>query len=151
MTRGNKKKVSELRHLPPTRRLKYPHMFPLDIETWERFLDKYETLYDTFVYDCRVGKKTKVYPHWKECYKRNAQELSQLRIDVLGFKEDTIDIIEVKPRFSSSAIGQILCYTECFIRDFNPEQSVRSVVVAAEVDPNLQPLLERFKIVFIKV
>lgn len=126
-------------------------MFPLDIEVWDRFLDEYSALYETFVYDCRVGKKTWVFPHWNSEYKKNARELSQLRIDVVGFRDSTIDIIEVKPRFSSSAIGQVLAYREAFSKDFKPDKPVRAVVVAGEIDPNLQPLIERLKVVYLKV
>ncbi len=148
---ANKKKLSTLRHLPPTKRHKYPHMFPLDIEVWERFLDKYDSLYNTFVYDARVGKKTWVFPHWKKEYKKDARVLSQLRIDVLGFRENTIDVIEVKPRFSSSTIGQLLTYHELFKKDFETKRPVRAVVVAGDIDPNLQPMLEKFKIAYIQV
>lgn len=148
---ANKKKITDLRHLSTFKKHKYPHMFPLDTEVWERFLDKYAKLYNTFVYDCRVGKKTWVFPHWKKEYKRDAHMLSQLRIDVVGFRDTTIDIIEVKPRFSSSAIGQVTTYCECFIEDFEIKRPVRPVVVAGSIDPNLQPILEKFKIAYIQV
>jgi len=126
-------------------------MFPLDIGVWERFLDIYANLYNTFVYDARVGKKTWIPKHWNADYKKDARELSQLRIDVCGFRDSTIDIIEVKPRFSSSAIGQVLTYSHLFIEDFAPKKPVRAVVVAGQIDPNLQPLLEKYKITYIQV
>ncbi len=145
------KDLAKLRHLPPTHRFKYPHMYPLDVEVWERFLDKYRKLYDSFVYDCKVGKKTKIFPHWEPNYKRNAEELSQLRIDVLGFRDNTVDVIEVKPRFTSSAIGQVLTYCHCLKKDYQVKKPIRPVVVAGEIDPNLQSLLEDFKIVYLQV
>lgn len=151
LTKEYNKKINALRHLPPERRHKYPHMFPRDIESWERFLDKYASLYKTFVYDARVGRKTWVPKHWGTKYKEGAKNLSQLRIDVLGFREKTIDVIEVKPRFSMAAIGQVLTYVEHFKKDFKPRMAVRPVVVAGDIDPNLQPLIERFKIAYIQV
>ena len=130
---------------------KYPHMFPLDVEVWERFLTVYGSLYNEFFYDVRVGKKTWVFPHWKEEYKKDARELSQLRIDVVGIRDKTIDILEVKPRFSSSAIGQVLTYRDCYIKDFKPKLPVRAVIVAGEIDPNIQPLIEKLKVIYLKV
>lgn len=126
-------------------------MFPLDHEVWNRFLDKYGSLYSTFVYDARVGKKTWVHPSWEEKYKQDAQVLSQLRIDAIGFRDKIIDIIEVKPRFSAAAIGQVLVYKDRFIKDFKPKKPVRALVVAGSVNPNLQPLLEKLKVVYLQV
>ena len=126
-------------------------MFPKDIEVWERFLDKYWKLYNEFAYDVRVGKKTWVNPRWKEEYKRDARILSKLRIDVVGYTDSTIDVIEVKPRFNSAAIGQALTYKKAFIKDFPPDKPVRAVVVAGEIDPNVLPLLKDLGIVYFKV
>lgn len=125
-------------------------MFPKDVEVWERFLDKYGDLYNEFAYDVRVGKKTWVHPRWEEAYKRDAQILSKLRIDVVGHRERVIDIIEVKPRFNSAAIGQVLTYKDAFIKDFAPSKPVRAVVVAKEIDPNILPLIKDLNVVYIQ-
>jgi len=144
-------KIEDLRTFPPEKRLKYPHLFPRDVATWERFIEKYGSLYNSFAYDVRVGKPTWVFPHWRRSYKKDARILSKLRIDVVGFTDKVIDIIEVKPRATSSAIGQVLTYKEQFIEDFKPKLPVRAVIVAGAVDPNIIPLTEKLKVVYIKV
>lgn len=125
-------------------------MFPRDIDVWERFLERYSSLYKEFAYDVRVGVKTWVFPRWKEEYKRDARILSRLRIDVVGFRPNGIDIIEVKPRFVSSAIGQVLTYKEAFIKEFRPTSAVRAVVVAKEIDPNIISLTKKYAIIYIE-
>ncbi len=140
-----------VRLFAPDYRGKFPHMFPRDIEVWVRFLDMFGPLYNMFAYDVRVGQKTWVFPRWETEYKKDAQILSQLRIDAVGFKDAVIDIIEVKPRFNSSAMGQILSYHNAFLNDIPADRPVRSVVVAPEIDPNITKLAKSLGIAYIKV
>lgn len=125
-------------------------MFPRDVLVWERFLGTFGSLYNEFAYDVRVGEKTWVNPRWEENYKKDAQILSQLRIDAVGFKDSVVEIIEVKPRFNSSAIGQVLSYKKAFIKDFKVVLPVRAVVVAAEIDPNIIQLTKELSVAYIK-
>lgn len=125
-------------------------MFPRDIEVWERFIEKYGSLYNEFTYDVRVGKKTWVHPAWKPEYKYGARILSKLRIDVVGTRDSTIDIIEVKPRFDPSAIGQVLTYKNAYINDFPPSKAVRAVVVAEKASPNVLSVASQLNVTYLQ-
>jgi len=126
-------------------------MFPLDIEVWERFLDRHGDSYIGFAYDVKVGEKCKVHKHWGENYKRDAEVLSKLRIDVVGVKDEALDIIEVKPTAKASAIGQMLTYHHCFLHDFDTSKEVRTMIVAEHFDPNIIPILGANNIAYVKV
>lgn len=139
------------RHFSPSKHAKYPHMFPLDIAVWERFLDQYGEQYNSFQYDVRCGKPCKTFPHWKENYKHCAEVLSKLRIDVVGHSDDFIDVIEVKPRLNQAALGQVLTYVDLYKKDYMPMLPVRGVIVAGEENINIDPIAENLGILIIIV
>ena len=141
----------DTRFFPPEYRGKYPHMFPLDIAIWERFLDTYGNLYKGFYYDVLCGKEVEMLPNWEESYRKDAYILSKLRIDAIGEREGTLDLIEVKPRGNSASIGQLLTYKEHYIKEYQPQMPVRPVLVVEEIDPNVIPLTEIHGIAYIVV
>ena len=141
----------DTRFFPPDFRGKYPHMFPGDVAVWERFLDKYGSLYEGFYYDVICGKEVKMYPRWEFEYQKDAWVLSQLRIDAVGERAESTDIIEVKPRGNMASIGQLLTYKEHYINYYHPEKPVRMVLVCGDIDPNVIPLTEKQGIVYIVV
>lgn len=141
----------DTRMFPPEYRGKYPHMFPLDIAVWERFLDKLGDQYLGFYYDITCGKPCTVGDALPDEYKRDAEILSRLRIDVVGEKERGTDLIEVKPKANMSAIGQLLTYKECYISDYVPEKPVSMILVCGQIDQNFEPALERAGITYIVV
>jgi hypothetical protein len=126
-------------------------MFPNDIAVWERFLDKYGSLYNGFFYDVMCGEEVWQHPRWEEQYKFDAQVLSKLRIDAVGDNDARIDIIEVKPRGNMASIGQLLTYKEQYIKEYQPTKPVRMVLVCGELDSNIVPLTEKQGIAYIVV
>ena len=141
----------DLRFFPPDYRGKYPHVLPKDAAVWERFLDKYGELYEGFYYDIMCGEECNQFPRWEEQYRRDAVILSKLRIDAVGVKGNTLDIIEVKPRGNMAAVGQLLTYKEQYIKEYQPTTHVRMVLVCGEIDPNIITLAEKNGIVYIVV
>lgn len=116
----------------------YPHMKPRDIEIWERFIAKYPDAYEKCQYDFAVGD---VPPFIASASSREGQamgELYKLKIDVLGYKGDTIDLIEVKPDAGASSIGQVLGYVELYKRDVKPTQAIRPVIVTSSLRTNME-------------
>lgn len=126
-------------------------MFPYDKAVWERFLDKYGSMYEGFYYDVICGKEAQMYPRWDMPYQKDAWVLSQLRIDAIGERAESTDIIEVKPRANMASIGQLLTYKEHYLKDYNPSKPVRMLLVAGDIDPNVIPLTEKQGIVYIVV
>ena len=121
---------------------KYPHMFPHDISIWERFLDTNGAEYILFDYDIKVGTGVPAEPSLPENYIHMQDTLSKLRIDCVGFRASSIDIIEVKPNASISAIGQLMSYVELYKRDFQPSAPVRGVLVTDRELPDIKHLTE---------
>ena len=104
-------------------------MFPLDIAIWERFLDEFGRDYKGFEYDVKVGTGSIPEPETPENYARMEEILSKYRIDAVGIKPNQLEIIEVKPDASTTAIGQVTTYLNLYKRDFAPTIPIRGVIV----------------------
>lgn len=105
---------------PPEKLLRYPHMFPLDIAIWERFLDEKASQYQSFWYDWKVGTGTEPAEHFSDGFKKMVQDLSRYRIDVIGVFPGGVEVFEVKPNASMGAIGQVQGYV-ALLREEHPE------------------------------
>ena len=127
---------------PAEKLAKYPHMFPLDIAIWERFLSKFAADYDNFSYDVKVGSGSPVKKGTSENYARMQEILSKYRIDAVGFRSGGIDIIEVKPDAGTIAVGQIVTYTQLYERDYTPTLPVRGVIVTDRELPDMKYLTD---------
>ena len=117
---------------------KYPHMFPLDIAIWERFLDQFGADYLGFDYDIKVGSGTEPVPGLTEEYQRMQAILSKYRVDVVGYTNNAIYIIETKPEAGTTAIGQIDLYVSLYKRDFNPDRQVKGMIITDRELPDVR-------------
>lgn len=122
---------------PPTKLTKYPHMFPLDIAIWERFLDSHGADFLGFAYDVKVGSGTEPAEGVGDNYRRMQYVLSTYRIDVVGYKSNAIYIIEVKPEAGTVAIGQIDAYTKLYTRDYSPSLPVVGAIITDRALPDM--------------
>lgn len=127
---------------PPDKLEKYPHMFPLDIPIWERFIDSFSADFLGFDYDVKVGSGTKPVAGLGDKYKRMQAILSKYRIDVVGHKADAIWIIETKPDAGTIAIGQVELYTGLYERDFKPTLPVIGAIVTNRELPDIREFSE---------
>ena len=55
---------------------KYPHLLPVDVPVWERFLSLFGDMYKSIDYDIRVG-------HGRDRFKRELQRLRAFRFKLL--------------------------------------------------------------------
>jgi hypothetical protein len=121
----------------------YPHMKPRDIEIWERFISKFPDAYERCQYDFGIGDVPDFVVSESIEEMARMSELYKLKIDVLGYKGGTIDLIEIKPSAGPSSIGQLQSYVSLYMRDEKPTQKVIPVLVTDELRPNMQYLTEQ--------
>ena len=118
----------------------YPHMMPEDVAIWERFMQQFPDMYDSCEYDVKVGQPPEfVTGHDDEAMRAQAP-LYQRKIDVVGYKGDQIDIIELKPRASTSALGQVNGYRHLYMRDYTPPETPKAVVITDQLLPEMDEL-----------
>lgn len=108
-----------------------------DTEIWNRFLAKFPDAYERVQYDFHVGNPPPFNPLMDNDEDKNQDMLYKLRIDVLGHNGANIDIIEVKPNASASAIGQVKSYKSLYERDEEPKGKVNMVIITDAQKPNM--------------
>ena len=124
------------------KRSKYPHLKPADILIWERFIEKYPQAYDSVRYDVPVGTPPPFSTIVNQESGGDDVKLFLRKIDVVGHKEGEIDIIELKPRAGTSALGQVKGYKLLFVRDYKPSAKVRAVVITDKIEQDMFELAE---------
>ena len=109
-------------------------MKPEDVLVWERFLNQHPDFFDRVDYDFCVGEGVDVPDGTPENIARDAKILSQKKIDVVGYKDDDVWIVELKPTADKSALGQIQVYEHLFDKQERVSGDILSVVIAGEVE-----------------
>lgn len=119
----------------------YPHLLPKDIEVWERWLDKHRQEYTHFDYDLRVGEGRDPGLDFDPKIRKMALDLSQRRIDAVGYQPNRIKIIEITTAIGHRAIGQYHVYPTLYIRKFQPSLPVDCLIVGNFIEPDIVPVL----------
>lgn len=132
-------------------RHKYPHMIGEDSDVWSRFIKKFPEYFDTVDYDMRVGKGSDTVPQEELNYVNYWTQLTKKRIDVVGYKNSFVTLLEVKKRASLFTLGQILGYKFLYQRDHNEIPLVRTLIVCSSITPDDIDILDHFGIKFFVV
>ncbi len=124
------------------KRYKYPHMIGDDAIIWERFMNLFPERFETVDYDFRVGSGVPIPAGEAENYARMMTMLSQKRIDVIGWKNESPTIIEVKRRVGLGALGQVFGYRILFKKDFKNIKKPELLIVCEEITVDDRVVLE---------
>lgn len=124
--------------VPYARRNKYAGMAPLDREIWERFIDANPSAFDEVAYNVHIGEGTPLNTVVNKATGGDINPLYQKKIDVVGKTNAGIVIIEIKPRASTSAIGQVKGYKLVFVRDFKPTEQVEAIILTDSLMPDTE-------------
>lgn len=109
----------------------FPHLLPDDIQVWERFLAHYGSLYTHFDYDVRVGTGRPQPEQPLEGIRKMAMDLSQRRIDAVGWDTRGPTIIEITTGIGFKATGQIQIYPTLWRQRFQYIGLIRTLIVGA--------------------
>jgi len=126
--------------------VKYPHMFGYEAELWEIFLDRYGKYFERFEYDVHLGQGVPLEKIYPPEIVHAAKVLTQKRVDVVGYREEEVWIIEVKPDAGLSALGQLLGYRALWIRDRGEPAKLELAVVTDILNPDEEYLFEHYGI-----
>lgn len=121
----------------------YPHMKPRDIEIWERFIAVFPEKYIECQYDVSVGDIPQFMKERSSREGQAMQELYRLKIDVVAYHQNGIDIIELKPSAGASTIGQVVGYVELYKKEYKPSVAIQPVIVTDELKPNMEFLSQQ--------
>lgn len=127
----------------------YPHMRPEDVAIWERFIEANPDAYEKVQYDVPVGSAPEFDTNLGDSPNSTALQLYLKRIDVVGFKGGRVDIIELKPRASAAALGQVLGYVELYKRDISMTPAPRPVLMTDIMRIDMEELAQALGVTMI--
>ena len=127
---------------------KYPHMIGEDTEAWNRFILKWPNRFDTVDYDIHVGHGAKIFSIEDKKSQAYWTQLTKKRIDVIGYKDTIVTIIEVKKRVGLYTLGQILGYRFLYLREHPEQKSVRTLIICANIDQDDMDVLSHYGVDF---
>lgn len=128
----------------PMRR--FPHLLPEDAATWQTWLDHYGHLLTHFDYDIRVGLGRPASGDYPPEIRKMALDLSMRRIDAIGHTPGQIYIFEVTQAAGFTTIGQYFAYPILYAQSYNPILPLQAIIIAAEIQTDIVPVLEYYKI-----
>lgn len=88
----------------------YPQLTANESAVARAWLVEHADEYDDVDFSVRLGATVDRDPSWSDSTWKQAQILSQKRIDMVAYKGSEVTIIEVKLRVSLAALGQLLGY-----------------------------------------
>jgi len=137
--------------LSPAWRGRPPAMLDDDVPVWFRFLDRYAQEYTEFFYNVRIGTPPNVPEHYEEQYKKDIQYLGMKRIDAVGIKADSTDIIEVAKIAGMRTLGQVRTYIDLWNFEKTTFPPSRAVIVSEIMDPDLESTIRSLGIILYQV
>lgn len=130
---------------------KYPHMKPADVAIWERFIQKFPDEYDSVDYDVAVGTGQRHEGAADVAIVDGFELLTKKKIDVVGYKGQTVHIIEVKPNAGPSALGQAKSYELLYKRDIDQVSPTRTRLITNIVSADMPHLSDWMEVEVISV
>jgi len=127
---------------------KYPHLLGEDIPIWNRFIKQYPDYFDTVDYDIKVGTGVNAEVISDKKYRSYYEDLTKKRIDVLGWKNFFVTIVEIKKRVSLGTLGQILGYKYLYSRAHPEQKLIKILVITSSIDRDDRQVLEHYAIPF---
>ena len=130
-------------------RAKYPHILPVDVPVWERFLAAHAQDYRHVDYDVRVGTGRDPGDSFAPNIRQMALDLSMRRIDAVGHAPAHLDIIELTTTAGLKALGQLSAYPHLYRATYRPALPLRAVLVCQDFETDCEgPWLESGHLIF---
>jgi hypothetical protein len=92
--------------------------------------------YDRLQFSVRIGTGVVPDPAHPQSVQDGVVFSSKLRIDLLGWRGNALDLIEVKQRVTPASLGQILTYRHVLLGEWADAPEPRLVVVGREASPD---------------
>ena len=132
-------------------RRRYPHLLKQDAALWGQYLTVYKDNYLHFDYDVRVGLGRDPGPGEPENWRKMGLDLSMRRIDAIGYKQQSIVIVEVTQSAGITALGQVLAYPILYRSTYFPVLPLSVLLVAREIQSDMEPVFQALGIPFIVI
>jgi len=120
----------------------YPNFKTGETLLWERFLEKYPDAYDEVAYNIKVGEGAPIPEGTEENIAEDFKGLTQAKIDVIGFKNEKMDIIELKPQLRLNAPNQLKAYGKLYKKTVDPAAVFNLVLITYAISVDMETVIE---------
>jgi len=121
----------------------YANMKELETAMWNRFLTAYPNAYDEVIYNLKLGEGATIPEGTEPNIADGFKQLTQHKIDVVGFKGNSIDIIELKPYAGAGAVGQVIGYRDLYTKHIDQNAKPNLVIITDVLRPDTKTICEK--------
>ena len=132
--------------MKPVIRPHYPHMLQEDNSVWTRFLQTDAGRIKELWYDVKVGLPVFLGVGASDLDRRIAAGVTRKRIDVVCSVGGGYWVVEIKPRASMLAVGQVLSYVRMFRLEYATGGQAVPVIVCDSYDEDLVDEFDELRI-----
>lgn len=116
----------------------YPHMAVADTAIWSRYIASHPDAFTEAAYDVAVGAGAEFDTVVSPTTGGDAKRLYQRKIDVVLRDGGGVILVEVKPRATTAAIGQLTGYATLWKRDYPDFPVTQMVIVTDSLAPEME-------------
>lgn len=127
---------------------KYPHLAGSDVAVWDLFLSISSGLFDSVDYDIHVGVGLPIVGDHSSAVEASWSSITQKRIDVVGYVQDAVALIEVKQRPDLRTLGQILGYMRLYHLAYPDHPEILPIVVAGIIEADTEEIFEHYGVFY---
>lgn len=113
-------------------------ILPLEKTVGRKWLLVHQAEYDRADFNVRVGKGVDIGPGYSAQFRKQAQDVSQRRIDIVLWKGNQPTIVELKDNIGISAAGQLELYQSLLPALYPGTPAALLIVVGNSIGPDLQ-------------
>jgi hypothetical protein len=125
---------------------RYTHLLQPDVELWSDYLATLPNPWKQIDYDVRVGRGRDPGNEFDDNIRQMAIQLSQRRIDAVGYTDRDITIIEISMAAGLATLGQLTAYPHLFQTTYNPTLPLKLLLVCRRFQDDVQPAFDRLAI-----
>jgi hypothetical protein len=117
--------------------VRYPHILAQDAPILTAYLKEHGARYHAVDFDVRVGTGRDPGKDYDDNIRHMALDISRRRIDALGHKPGSVDVIEVTDAAGTTSLGQLLVYKRLYDIEHNPEQPATCIIAARSIQTDM--------------
>ena len=134
---------------PYSKRSYYPHLRSDESLLYDSLLLAHPLLFDSVDFDVRVGSGQPTHePILKQAYK-DLKDLTKWRLDLVGYNDASVTIVELKTNPRAGVVGQLLCYRFLYSLKFSNSTNIKLLLVTNVLVQDLKTCLDHFRIKYI--
>lgn len=120
----------------------YAHLLPAERILWARWLLDHRQDYDVYDYDVRVGRGRPADPRLTPENQDMWKQLTQHRIDVVGYKGRFPTIFQVAIESRPKDLGHLEMYKQMFVEDFPNSPPPAQAIVCERIHPEQERIMK---------